>query len=198
MNFSVREPMAWSAASSRSTTPSCSPPAKSGRAVSCRRQHGGAPAAGAGAALLAAAGRADRRHPAARRVERGAPAAARSGQVLASHPDAPTLAVIGSAPDRPRGDERFASDTPGRAGAVLELGAKNALIVALPTPISTAVSAGGGRRQCNFNWCGQSCGSTSRAFIHENLRRPCSSARQELDPALPAGRSGLTRPPPWA
>ncbi|EEI19817.1 hypothetical protein HMPREF0497_1385, partial [Lentilactobacillus buchneri ATCC 11577] len=58
----------------------------------------------------------------------------------------------------------------GRAAAetvkpvLLELGGKNALIAypdVDPATVASAVVAG-----MNFSWCGQSCGSTSRAFIH--------------------------------
>lgn len=49
----------------------------------------------------------------------------------------------------------------------LKLGGKNALI-AYPNadPEQVAAGAAGGM---NFTWCGQSCGSTSRAFLHESL-----------------------------
>ncbi len=50
---------------------------------------------------------------------------------------------------------------------MLELGGKNALIAygdADPDEVAGAVIGG-----MNFTWCGQSCGSTSRAFIHETI-----------------------------
>ena len=50
---------------------------------------------------------------------------------------------------------------------MLELGGKNALIAypdADPDEVAGAVIGG-----MNFTWCGQSCGSTSRAFIHEKI-----------------------------
>src|SRR4029079_16190314 len=50
---------------------------------------------------------------------------------------------------------------------LLELGGKNALIAladADPDEVARAVVAG-----MNFTWCGQSCGSTSRAFIHDAI-----------------------------
>ncbi|HEY4921285.1 MAG TPA: aldehyde dehydrogenase family protein, partial [Xanthobacteraceae bacterium] len=50
---------------------------------------------------------------------------------------------------------------------LLELGGKNALI-AYPDADPDAV-AGGLVGGMNFTWCGQSCGSTSRAFIHEKI-----------------------------
>jgi len=49
----------------------------------------------------------------------------------------------------------------------LELGGKNALI-AFPDADLDAVSAAVVDGM-NFTWCGQSCGSTSRAFVHEKI-----------------------------
>jgi betaine-aldehyde dehydrogenase len=49
----------------------------------------------------------------------------------------------------------------------LELGGKNALIAfpdANPAEVASAAVRG-----MNFTWCGQSCGSTSRAFLHESI-----------------------------
>ncbi len=60
---------------------------------------------------------------------------------------------------------RAAADT--LKGVLLELGGKNALI-AYPDADPDAV-AGGVVGGMNFTWCGQSCGSTSRAFIHEKI-----------------------------
>jgi len=50
---------------------------------------------------------------------------------------------------------------------LLELGGKNALIAypdADPDEVAQAMVAG-----MNFAWCGQSCGSTSRVFLHEEI-----------------------------
>jgi betaine-aldehyde dehydrogenase len=50
---------------------------------------------------------------------------------------------------------------------LLELGGKNALIAypdADPAAVARAAVAG-----MNFGWCGQSCGSTSRAFLHDAI-----------------------------
>ena len=61
---------------------------------------------------------------------------------------------------------KAASDTVKRT--MLELGGKNALIAygdADPDEVAAAVIGG-----MNFTWCGQSCGSTSRAFIRDHLR----------------------------
>ena len=83
-----------------------------------------------------------------------------AGQRLASHPDVAMIALIGSVPTG-RAVMKAASDTVKRT--MLELGGKNALIAfgdADPDEVAGAVIGG-----MNFTWCGQSCGSTSRAFI---------------------------------
>ncbi len=86
------------------------------------------------------------------------------GAALAGHRDVAMVALIGSVPTG-RAVMRAASDTV--KPVMLELGGKNALI-AYPDAdideVAGAVIAG-----MNFTWCGQSCGSTSRAFIHEKL-----------------------------
>src|SRR5919197_903960 len=86
------------------------------------------------------------------------------GQVLASHPDIAMTALIGSVPTG-RSVMKAASDT--LKPVLLELGGKNALI-AFPDADLDAVSAAMVDGM-NFTWCGQSCGSTSRAFIHEKI-----------------------------
>src|ERR1700758_2365754 len=86
------------------------------------------------------------------------------GQVLASHPDVAMTALIGSVPTG-RVVMKAASDT--LKPVLLELGGKNALI-AFPDADLDAVSAAVVDGM-NFTWCGQSCGSTSRAFIHEKI-----------------------------
>src|SRR6266851_2192318 len=87
-----------------------------------------------------------------------------AGQRLASHPDVAMIALIGSVPTG-RAVMKAAADTVKRT--LLELGGKNALIAygdADPGEVAGAVIGG-----MNFTWCGQSCGSTSRAFIHEKI-----------------------------
>src|SRR6266850_1531924 len=86
------------------------------------------------------------------------------GQVLASHPDVAMTALIGSVPTG-RAVMKAASDT--LKPVLLELGGKNALI-AFPDADLDAVSAAVVDGM-NFTWCGQSCGSTSRAFVHEKI-----------------------------
>ncbi|MBX9773870.1 MAG: aldehyde dehydrogenase family protein [Xanthobacteraceae bacterium] len=114
------------------------------------------------------------------------------GQVLSSHPDVAMVALIGSVPTG-RAVMKAASDT--LKPVLLELGGKNALI-AYPDADLEAVSAAV-IDGMNFTWCGQSCGSTSRAFIHEKiydevLRRATESIKRYKpgDPTDPATTMG--------
>ena len=74
------------------------------------------------------------------------------------------VALVGSVPTG-RAVMRAAAETV--KPVMLELGGKNALI-AYPDADPDEV-AGGVIGGMNFTWCGQSCGSTSRAFIHEKI-----------------------------
>ena len=115
-----------------------------------------------------------------------------AGQALTAHRDIAMLSVIGSVATG-RAVMHAAAD--GLRPVLLELGGKNALIAfadADPSVVADAMIAG-----MNFTWCGQSCGSTSRAFIHaaiydavlEHLRRGCSAIRPGL-PTEPETRMG--------
>jgi betaine-aldehyde dehydrogenase len=92
------------------------------------------------------------------------PGGKEAGAALASHPDVAKIGLIGSVPTG-KAVMRAAADT--LKGVLLELGGKNALI-AYPDADPDAV-AGGVVGGMNFTWCGQSCGSTSRAFIHDKI-----------------------------
>ncbi len=92
------------------------------------------------------------------------PGGREAGTRLASHPDVAKIALIGSVPTG-RAVMQAAADT--LKPVMLELGGKNALIAyadADPEEVAGAVIRG-----MNFTWCGQSCGSTSRAFLHEKI-----------------------------
>ena len=87
-----------------------------------------------------------------------------AGSALTTHPDVGMVALIGSVPTG-RAVMKAAADT--LKPVMLELGGKNALIAypdADPDDVAGGVVGG-----MNFTWCGQSCGSTSRAFIHEKI-----------------------------
>ncbi|MES2260254.1 MAG: aldehyde dehydrogenase family protein [Pseudomonadota bacterium] len=86
------------------------------------------------------------------------------GAALSAHRDIAMVTLIGSAATG-RAVMRGASET--LKPVLLELGGKNALIAladADPDQVAAAAVAG-----MNFGWCGQSCGSTSRAFIHDAI-----------------------------
>ena len=86
------------------------------------------------------------------------------GAALASHPDVAKVALIGSVAAG-RAVMRAASETV--KPVLLELGGKNALIAypdANVDDVAAGIVAG-----MNFTWCGQSCGSTSRAFVHASI-----------------------------
>jgi len=87
-----------------------------------------------------------------------------TGAALASHPGVAMVAIIGSVAAG-RAVMRAASET--LKPLMLELGGKNALIAygdADPDAVAGAIVGG-----MNFTWCGQSCGSTSRAFVHASI-----------------------------
>jgi betaine-aldehyde dehydrogenase len=89
------------------------------------------------------------------------PGGAEAGAALAAHARVAMVSVIGSL-NTGRAVMRAAAE---RVKPVkLELGGKNALIAfadADPDAVAAGLVAG-----MNFAWCGQSCGSTSRAFLH--------------------------------
>ena len=76
---------------------------------------------------------------------------------------------------------RAAADT--LKGVLLELGGKNALIAYVDAdPDAVAGDLVGGM---NFTWCGQSCGSTSRAFIHEKICDTVLERVKTRNPVIP-------------
>jgi len=92
------------------------------------------------------------------------PGGREAGARLAEHPDVAMVALIGSVATG-RAVMRAAAET--IKPVLLELGGKNALIAfadADPDLVANAAISG-----MNFTWCGQSCGSTSRAFIHADI-----------------------------
>jgi betaine-aldehyde dehydrogenase len=87
-----------------------------------------------------------------------------TGEALVAHPGTDSVALIGSV-GAGQGVMRSAADRV--KPLLLELGGKNALIAfpdADPAAVADAMIAG-----MNFAWCGQSCGSTSRAFLHKDI-----------------------------
>ena len=116
------------------------------------------------------------------------PGGKEAGAALASHPDVAKIALIGSVPTG-RAVMRAAADT--LKAVLLELGGKNALI-AYPDADPEAV-AGGVVGGMNFTWCGQSCGSTSRAFVHEKIYDAVLERVKAQDQALQARHPDRSR-----
>lgn len=86
------------------------------------------------------------------------------GEALSAHQDIAMVGLVGSVPTG-KAVMRSAADT--LKPVLLELGGKNALIAfpdAEPERVAEALADG-----MNFTWCGQSCGSTSRAFLHADI-----------------------------
>ncbi|HTH96224.1 MAG TPA: aldehyde dehydrogenase family protein [Stellaceae bacterium] len=86
------------------------------------------------------------------------------GAALSSHRGIAMVTLVGSVPTG-RAIMKSAADT--LKPVLLELGGKNALIAfadADPDAVAAAAVAG-----MNYTWCGQSCGSMSRAFLHEKI-----------------------------
>ncbi|BCH29383.1 NAD/NADP-dependent betaine aldehyde dehydrogenase [Mesorhizobium sp. L-8-10] len=88
-----------------------------------------------------------------------------AGDALVRHPLVKRIAFIGS-PITGRAIQRAAADA-GVKHVTLELGGKNPLI-AFPDTDPDAV-ADAAVRGMNFAWQGQSCGSTSRLLLHEDI-----------------------------
>ncbi len=86
------------------------------------------------------------------------------GKALVDHPVVPSVSLVGSVPSGIAVAEGAAK----RLKHVgLELGGKNALIVYPDAEMDKAIN--GAVMGMNFLWCGQSCGSTSRLFIHDSV-----------------------------
>ena len=86
------------------------------------------------------------------------------GEALVAHPLIPRIAVIGSVPTG-RAIARAAADR--LKHVTLELGGKNACIIFADADVDKAIA--GAVAGMNFTWCGQSCGSTSRVFVHASI-----------------------------
>ena len=91
------------------------------------------------------------------------PGGAECGKALSTHPLVRKVTLIGSVPTG-KAIQRAAADT--LKPTLLELGGKNALLAFPDADIEKLVV--GVARGMNFTWAGQSCGSTSRVFLHES------------------------------
>lgn len=86
------------------------------------------------------------------------------GDALVRHPLVRKVALIGSV-DTGAAILRSAADK--IMPVTLELGGKNPLVICADAPVEQAVLAA--IQGMNFTWAGQSCGSTSRCFVHASL-----------------------------
>lgn len=110
-----------------------------------------------------------------------------TGAALVAHPEVDMIALIGSV-GAGRAVMKAAADS--IKPVLLELGGKNALIAfadADPAAVAEGMIAG-----MNFAWCGQSCGSTSRAFLHASIH---DRVLDEIRTRIKAFRPG--RPDHW-
>lgn len=87
------------------------------------------------------------------------------GDALVRHPDVPRIAFIGSVEVGLEIQRSAANDTVKVVS--LELGGKNPLIVFADADLDAAVT--GAVKGMNFTWQGQSCGSTSRVYVHHDI-----------------------------
>ncbi|HEV2675043.1 MAG TPA: aldehyde dehydrogenase family protein [Aliidongia sp.] len=86
------------------------------------------------------------------------------GEALTAHPLVRKITLIGGVPTG-KAVMRSASDS--LKPVLLELGGKNALIAYPDADIDALVK--GIVQGMNFTWAGQSCGSTSRVFLHASI-----------------------------
>jgi betaine-aldehyde dehydrogenase len=106
------------------------------------------------------------------------------GAALVAHPRVPRISLIGSVPTG-RAIARAAADR--LKHVTLELGGKNACVIYPDADVARAVA--GAVAGMNFTWCGQSCGSTSRVFVHQSIHdrvvEGIVAAVQRYRPGLP-------------
>ena len=110
-----------------------------------------------------------------------------AGAALASDPAIAMVTLVGSVPTG-RAVMRSASET--LKPVLLELGGKNALIAfpdADPDDVAAAAVDG-----MNYTWCGQSCGSMSRVFLHASIH---DAVLERMQARLRHYRPGLPTDP---
>uniref|UniRef100_UPI0039EF07C4 aldehyde dehydrogenase family protein n=1 Tax=Bordetella sputigena TaxID=1416810 RepID=UPI0039EF07C4 len=120
------------------------------------------------------------------------PGGAEAGAALAASPDVDMIGLVGSIATGRRVMQAAAARL---KPVALELGGKNPFIACPdvdPTRVANAIVDG-----MNFTWCGQSCGSTSRAFVHRAIYdEVCAKVSQACaafvpgDPTNPATTMG--------
>ena len=110
-----------------------------------------------------------------------------TGAKLTTHPQVARVALIGSVPAGRAVLRQIAGSL---KPATLELGGKNAIVICADAHIEKAAHAA--VRGMNFTWCGQSCGSTSRAFIHDSVYE---TVVEKMLEAIPAYKPGIPTDP---
>lgn len=109
-----------------------------------------------------------------------------AGDALVTHPDVKRIAFTGSVPTALRIQQRVAEF--GIKHLSLELGGKNAMIVFPDADVEDVVA--GAIDGMNFVVCqGQSCGSNSRVFVHDNLHDAFLEAAAARLDAIRVGRA---------
>jgi betaine-aldehyde dehydrogenase len=116
------------------------------------------------------------------------------GRALTVHPQIRKVTLIGGIPT---GRAVMQAAAASLKPVILELGGKNAL-VAYPDADVDALIAGAVRGM-NFTWAGQSCGSTSRLFLHEAIHDRVLAAVAERvvarhRPGIPTDRATTMGP----
>lgn len=86
------------------------------------------------------------------------------GQALVTHSRTPSISLVGSVSSG-IAVAKAAAERLKHVG--LELGGKNALVIYPDADLEKAIE--GAVKGMNLLWCGQSCGSTSRLFIHDSV-----------------------------
>lgn len=86
------------------------------------------------------------------------------GEALVNHALVPVVSLVGSVESGRAVAQAAAAKL---KHFTLELGGKNAMIIYPDADKERAIE--GALKGMNFTWCGQSCGSTSRLFLHEDI-----------------------------
>ena len=114
---------------------------------------------------------------------------AEAGDALVAHPDVPRLAFIGLA-ETGRAIQARAAGVAVKT-VTLECGGKNPIVVFPDADLDAALE--GVVRGMNFSFPGQSCGSTSRLIVHEDIHESFVGALAERIDGLPSACPRTTR-----
>ena len=117
------------------------------------------------------------------------PGGAECGKALSEHAGVAKVTLIGSVATGLRIQQAAAKTL---KPTLLELGGKNALVAFPDADVDKLVQ--GVVRGMNFTWAGQSCGSTSRVFLHDSLyddviRKVKDLVEREAKPGVPTEMS---------